>query len=69
MNVALLILLVVVIAAVVVRATQVSGRPEQAATHPEDLPEDTTSSRFYRGVDRPAGPDAEGSPPGPDPQP
>jgi Na+-transporting methylmalonyl-CoA/oxaloacetate decarboxylase gamma subunit len=59
MTVVLLVLLVLVIAVVLVRFAQVAGRPEDAATHPEDLPEDTTSERFYRGADRPGGPDAE----------
>ena len=35
--------------------------PEQTAGH-GDHPADTTSDRFYRTADRPAGPDAEDPP-------
>jgi hypothetical protein len=56
----------VVIAALLVAgiAAWASGRtkhPEQTAGHGID-PADTTSDRFYRGTDRPAGPDAEDPP-------
>ncbi len=33
--------------------------PERAASHEERDAESTRSDEFYRGVDRPAGPDAE----------
>lgn len=62
MNAALLILLVLVVLAITVAVAVVSGRPERTATHLDDEPEDSTSDRFYRGVDRPAGPDAEDGP-------
>jgi len=35
------------------------GHPEDTASHQEDVTTDSSSDRFYRGVDRPAGPDAE----------
>lgn len=39
-------------------ASRYLRHPEDAATHPDPEP-DTTSERFYRTADRPAGPDAE----------
>jgi hypothetical protein len=35
--------------------------PDETASHEDERP-DTTNERFYRGVDRPAGPDAEDPP-------
>ena len=55
------ILLILVGLVWVARAADRSGRHGGRApdrVHPLD-PADTTSDRFYRGVDRPAGPDAE----------
>lgn len=51
------VVLVVVSTVVVLRG----GNPEATASH-ADEPEDTTSERFYRGADRPAGSDADGKP-------
>jgi hypothetical protein len=56
---------VVVIASVVLLLVAVgyvlyARAPQQAASHDEaPVPDDTASSRFYAGSDRPAGPDAE----------
>ena len=47
------------VALVVILSRQ--GHPEQTASHHDERP-DTTSDRFYGGVDRPAGPDVEDSP-------
>lgn len=51
----------VVVVALVAAAILASKRvrhPEQTAGHGE-TPVESRSERFYRGVDRPAGPDAE----------
>lgn len=53
--------LLVVVVAIVVAASYASKHvknPEQTASEGE-APVADTSERFYRGVDRPAGPDAE----------
>jgi hypothetical protein len=50
-----------VVVVLVILAVRMAGRvkhPEQTAGHGEEPP-DTTSDRFYRSRDRPAGPDAE----------
>lgn len=56
---------VAIVVIVLVVATMVAARytkhPEQAAGH-DDAPADSTSDRFYRTADRPAGPDAEDPP-------
>jgi hypothetical protein len=55
---------VVAVVAVVVLAAWASRfvkHPEQTAGH-DEVPADTTSDRFYRTADRPAGPDAEDPP-------
>lgn len=57
-----LIVAAILIAAFVVWATRISGRPEKTASHglrEDRVGADTDSDRFYEGVDRPAGPDAE----------
>lgn len=57
-------LVVAGVIALVLVAAWASSRvkhPEQTAGHGVD-PADTTSDRFYRSVDRPAGPDAEDPP-------
>jgi hypothetical protein len=65
-----LLLAIISLVILVVLATTLLGgwsrfvkHPEETATHEhEDDDLDTTSERFYRGVDRPAGPDAEDPP-------
>lgn len=58
-------LAVAVVVIVLVGAAMVFARytkhPEQTAGH-DGVPADTTSDRFYRGVDRPAGPDVDDGP-------
>lgn len=49
-----------VVASAVVLLRQ--GSPEDTASHNDDPTADTESDRFDRGVDRPAGPDAESGP-------
>lgn len=53
---------VIIVAVLVIVALAVlllrQGNPEDTATHGRS-PADTDSERFYRGIDRPAGPDAE----------
>jgi hypothetical protein len=53
---------VIVVAVLVIVALAVlllrQGNPEETATH-GGPPDDSDSERFYRGVERPAGPDAE----------
>lgn len=56
--VGLVVVVLVVGAMVFARYTK---HPEQTAGH-AGTPEDTASDRYYRGVDRPAGPDADGGP-------
>lgn len=46
-----------VVASAVVLLRQ--GSPEDTASHDDEPTDDTDSDRFYRGVDRPAGPDAD----------
>lgn len=61
----ILIVAALVLVVFLVWMTRVSGRPERTAGHDDRRDEarpDTTSDRFYRGVDRPAGPDAEDTP-------
>jgi hypothetical protein len=52
---------VVVLVVVAAWASRYVKHPEQTAGH-DEVPPDTTSDRFYRSVDRPAGPDAEDPP-------
>lgn len=64
-SIVLLIVAVILVGAFLVWATRISGRPEQTASHgprEERGGADTDSERFYEGVDRPAGPDAEDTP-------
>lgn len=58
---ALLVAGAVVLVLAAVWASSRVRHPEQTAGHGSD-PADTTSDRFYRSVDRPAGPDAEDPP-------
>ena len=58
------VIVLVVVGLAVVAAAWASGHvqhPEDAAGH-DHVPADTTSDRFYRTADRPAGPDAEDPP-------
>lgn len=58
---ATLIIVASVVALVVLAGVLLRGpHPENAAGH-SDTHDDTTNHRFYDGVDRPAGPDAEGN--------
>lgn len=58
--VVVVVLVVIAAVAVPVMIARKGPHPEQTASHMEDLPTDDTSDRFYRGGDRPAGPDVEG---------
>lgn len=55
----IVVLIIVAALAIPMLIARKGPHPEQAATHTDDLSDDETSERFYRGVDRPAGPDAE----------
>lgn len=64
--VVVVVLVVIAAIAVPVVIARKGPHPEQTASHMEDLAGDDTSDQFYRGVDRPGGPDIEGIP-GPTP--
>lgn len=64
--VVVVVLVVIAAVAVPVMIARRGPHPEQTASHMEDLAGDDTSDQFYRGVDRPGGPDIEGIP-GPTP--
>ncbi|QXC61099.1 hypothetical protein KSP35_22760 [Aquihabitans sp. G128] len=49
---------VVALVALAIWAAKHTKNPEQTAGH-DDVPTDTLDDRFYRTVERPAGPDAE----------
>ncbi len=55
----LIVLAIAATAAVVVWFLTARRVPERVASHESDAVAETESSRLYRGVDRPAGPDAE----------
>ena len=58
MIVAAIAVAVVVLVGLAVWISSRTKHPEQTAGHAEPQP-DSTSDRFYRTADRPAGPDAE----------
>lgn len=64
MKAAVLVIVCVAIAVLLVWLARTSARSSRHHRDPTEPlhPADTTSNRFYRGVDRPAGPDAEDAP-------
>ncbi len=58
MTIALIVIGTLVVIVGAIEAAKRMRHPEQTAGH-GDVPADTIDDRFYRTVDRPAGPDAE----------